>query len=124
MQMGFSLAVGPEVEDEYHNFDALNTPEWHPARRVTDSMYVDPHRLLRTETSTIQIRTMETQNPPIRVIAPGRVYRNEKENATHTAMFTQCEGLYVDKNVSFAELKGTLLEFFKAIYGAETKLRF
>lgn len=124
MRMGFSLVVGPEVEDEYHIFDALNMPEWHPARRITDSLYVDGSRLLRTETSSVQIRTMEKFKPPFRIIAPGRVYRNEKEDATHTAMFSQCEGLYVDKNVSFAELKGTLLEFFKVMYGADTKIRF
>ena len=122
--MGFSVASGPEVETEYYIFDALNMPEWHPARKITDSLYVDEHRLLRTETSSVQIRTMEKGKPPFRIIAPGRVYRNEKENATHGAMFMQCEGLYVDKNVSFAELKGTLLAFFRELFGHETKIRF
>jgi len=124
MKMGFSVASGPEVETEYYIFDALNMPEWHPARRVSDSLYVDQDRLLRTETSSVQIRTMESGKPPYRIISPGRVYRNEKENATHGAMFMQCEGLYVDENVSFAELKGTLLEFFKILYGEDTQIRF
>jgi phenylalanyl-tRNA synthetase alpha chain len=125
-QMGFSVATGPEIETEYYIFDALNMPEWHPARKITDSLYVDKDSqlLLRTETSSVQIRTMEKTDPPYRIICPGRVYRNEKENATHTAMFMHCEGLYVDENVSFAELKGTLLAFFKVLYGNETKVRF
>ncbi len=123
-RMGFSIATGPEVETEYYIFDALNMPSWHPARRVSDSLYVDEKRLLRTETSSVQIRTMEKKKPPLRIISPGRVYRNEKENATHMAMFSQCEGLYVDKGVSFAGLKGTLLAFFRTLYGKDTKVRF
>lgn len=125
-QMGFSVAIGPEIETEHYIFDALNMPEWHPARKITDSLYVDKESqlLLRTETSSVQIRTMEKTDPPYRIICPGRVYRNEKENSTHTAMFMQLEGLYVDENVSFAELKGTLLAFFKYLYGEETKVRF
>ncbi|PID26780.1 MAG: phenylalanine--tRNA ligase subunit alpha [Candidatus Cloacimonadota bacterium] len=125
-KMGFSVASGPEIETEHYIFDALNMPEWHPARKVSDSLYVDKKAktLLRTETSSVQIRTMESSNPPFRIISPGRVYRNEKENATHTAMFTQCEGLFIDKNVSFSDLKGTLLQFFKALYGKDTKVRF
>ena len=125
-QMGFSVATGPEIETEYYIFDALNMPEWHPARKITDSLYIDKDSqiLLRTETSSVQIRTMEKSDPPYRIICPGRVYRNEKENSTHTAMFMHCEGLYVDKNVSFAELKGTLLAFFKFLYGNDTKVRF
>lgn len=125
-QMGFSVATGPEIETEYYIFDALNMPEWHPARKVTDSLYVDKesHLLMRTETSSVQIRTMEKSDPPFRIICPGRVYRNEKENATHTAMFTQLEALYVDENVSFAELKGTILAFIRALYGNEAKIRF
>ncbi|MDA3885841.1 MAG: phenylalanine--tRNA ligase subunit alpha [Candidatus Delongbacteria bacterium] len=125
-QMGFSVAIGPEIETEHYIFDALNMPEWHPARKITDSLYVDKDSqlLLRTETSSVQIRTMEKTDPPYRIICPGRVYRNEKENATHTAMFMQLEGLYVDENVSFAELKGTLLAFFKHLYGENTKVRF
>ncbi|MBN2857524.1 MAG: phenylalanine--tRNA ligase subunit alpha, partial [Candidatus Delongbacteria bacterium] len=90
----------------------------------TDSLYVEKDKLLRTETSSVQIRTMEKGKPPFRIISPGRVYRNEKENATHTAMFMQCEGLYVNRGVSFAELKGTLKEFFKALYGKDTIVRF
>ncbi|MBN2834148.1 MAG: phenylalanine--tRNA ligase subunit alpha [Candidatus Delongbacteria bacterium] len=125
-KMGFTIASGPEIETEYYIFDALNMPEWHPARKVTDSIYVSTKDqiLLRTETSSVQVRTMEKGQPPFRIVAPGRVYRNEKENATHTAMFTQCEGLYVDKNVSFNDLKGTLLEFFRALYGENTHVRF
>ncbi|MDD4204842.1 MAG: phenylalanine--tRNA ligase subunit alpha [Candidatus Delongbacteria bacterium] len=123
-KMGFSVAAGPEVETEYYIFDALNMPSWHPARKVTDSLYVEKDKLLRTETSSVQIRTMEKGKPPFRIISPGRVYRNEKENATHTAMFSQCEGLYVNRGVSFAELKGTLKEFFKALYGKDTVVRF
>lgn len=123
-QMGFSVATGPEVETEYYIFDALNMPSWHPARKTTDSLYVEKGKLLRTETSSVQIRTMEKGKPPFRIISPGRVYRNEKENATHTAMFHQCEGLYVNKGVSFAELKGTLKEFFKTLYGKDTIVRF
>jgi len=123
-QMGFSVASGPEVETEYYIFDALNMPSWHPARKVTDSLYVEKNKLLRTETSSVQIRTMEKGKPPFRIISPGRVYRNEKENATHTAMFSQCEGLYVNKGVSFAELKGTLKELFRILYGKDTVIRF
>ncbi|HXK50627.1 MAG TPA: phenylalanine--tRNA ligase subunit alpha [Clostridiales bacterium] len=123
-KMGFSVATGPEVETEYYIFDALNMPTWHPARKVTDSLYVEKDKLLRTETSSVQIRTMEKGKPPFRIISPGRVYRNEKENATHLAMFSQCEGLYVNRGVSFAELKGTLKEFFKALYGKDTVVRF
>lgn len=123
-KMGFSVAAGPEVETEYYIFDALNMPSWHPARKVTDSLYVEKDKLLRTETSSVQIRTMEKGKPPFRIISPGRVYRNEKENATHTAMFSQCEGLYVNRGVSFSELKGTLKEFFKALYGKDTVVRF
>jgi phenylalanyl-tRNA synthetase alpha chain len=123
-QMGFSVATGPEVETEYYIFDALNMPSWHPARKVTDSLYVEKGKLLRTETSSVQIRTMEKGKPPFRIISPGRVYRNEKENATHTAMFSQCEGLYVNRGVSFAELKGTLKEFFRVLYGKDTEVRF
>jgi len=123
-QMGFSVAAGPEVETEYYIFDALNMPSWHPARKVTDSLYVEKNKLLRTETSSVQIRTMEKGKPPFRIISPGRVYRNEKENATHTAMFSQCEGLYVNKGVSFAELKGTLKELFRILYGKDTVIRF
>ena len=123
-KMGFSVAAGPEVETEYYIFDALNMPSWHPARKTTDSLFLSEGKLLRPETSSVQIRTMEKGKPPFRIISPGRVYRNEKENATHTAMFSQCEGLYVNRGVSFAELKGTLKEFFKILYGKDTIIRF
>jgi len=123
-QMGFSVATGPEIEIEYYIFDALNMPSWHPARKTTDSLFIEKGTLLRPETSSVQIRTMEKGKPPFRIISPGKVYRNEKENATHLAMFSQCEGLYVNKGVSFAELKGTLKEFFKTLYGKDTVVRF
>jgi len=123
-KMGFSVAAGPEVETEYYIFDALNMPSWHPARKTTDSLFLSEGKLLRPETSSVQIRTMEKGKPPFRIISPGRVYRNEKENATHTAMFSQCEGLYVNRGVSFSELKGTLKEFFKILYGEDTIIRF
>ncbi len=128
--MGFSVETGPEVESVFFNFDALNTPEWHPARDLSDTFYVDMkgedrlNWVLRTETSPVQIRVMQTKKPPIRIIAPGRVYRSDKPDATHTPIFSQVEGLYVDKGVSFADLKGTVLAFYRAIFGANIKTRF
>ena len=107
-QMGFSVADGPEVEDEHHNFDALNTPADHPARDEQDTFYLTDGRLLRTHTSTVQIRVMERQPPPVRVLSVGRCYRKESVDATHHMVFHQIEGLYVDRGVSMAELKGTL----------------
>src|SRR5205807_928263 len=107
-RMGFALADGPDIEDEWHCFDALNTPPDHPARTEQDTFYLPDGRLLRTHTSTVQIRTMESALPPIRVIAPGAAYRNEEINATHSAQFHQIEGLYVDEGVSVADLKGAL----------------
>jgi len=123
-QMGFVIESGPEVESVHYNFDMLNTPPWHPARDETDTIYVTDNLLLRTETSPVQIRVMEKQPPPIRMIAPGRVYRNEKPDASHGAMFMQVEGLFVDKGVNMADLKGTLLEFYRHLFGQDTLIRF
>ena len=122
--MGFALAEGPEVEDNRHNFDALNMPEGHPARATTDTFYLRPDVLLRTHTSSVQIRVMESHKPPVRIICPGRAYRNEAVDATHHFEFHQLEGLYVDEDVSLADLKGTLDRFLKEFFGPETELRF
>ena len=123
-RMGFALADGPDVEDEWHCFDALNTPADHPARNEQDTFYLPDGRLLRTHTSTVQIRTMVANNPPIRVIAPGAAYRRDEVDATHSAQFHQIEGLYVDKNVSVADLKGTLEFFLRELFGPDTAVRF
>jgi phenylalanyl-tRNA synthetase alpha chain len=123
-RMGFALAEGPDIEDEWHCFDALNTPPDHPARTEQDTFYLPDGRLLRTHTSTVQIRTMQAAPPPIRVIAPGAAYRNEEINATHTAQFHQIEGLYVDENVSVADLKGALEFFMRELFGAGTEVEF
>jgi phenylalanyl-tRNA synthetase alpha chain len=122
--MGFALAEGPEVEDNRHNFDALNMPEGHPARATTDTFYLGPDVLLRPHTSSVQIRVMEAHKPPVRIICPGRAYRNEAVDATHHFEFHQVEGLYVDEDVSLADLKGTLDRFLKEFFGPETELRF
>jgi len=122
--MGFALAEGPEVEDNRHNFDALNMPEGHPARATTDTFYLGPDVLLRPHTSSVQIRVMESHKPPVRIICPGRAYRNEAVDATHHFEFHQVEGLYVDEDVSLADLKGTLDRFLKEFFGPETELRF
>lgn len=114
-KLGFDVAEGPEVEDDFHNFEALNIPEHHPARAMHDTFYFDDHRLLRTHTSPVQIRVLEKQKPPVRVIAPGRVYRCDSD-LTHTPMFHQVEGLLVDENVSFSDLKGTLEDFLKQFF--------
>ncbi|MCO6412246.1 MAG: phenylalanine--tRNA ligase subunit alpha [Thiogranum sp.] len=116
--MGFEVVEGPEIEDDYHNFEALNIPEHHPARAMHDTFYIDAHRVLRTHTSPVQIRVMENQAPPFRVIAPGRVYRCDSD-LTHTPMFHQVEGLLVDEHVSFADLKGVLDEFLKHFFERE-----
>jgi len=113
--MGFESVEGPEIEDDYHNFEALNIPEHHPARAMHDTFYIDERRVLRTHTSPVQIRVMESQKPPFRVIAPGRVYRCDSD-LTHSPMFHQVEGLLVDENVSFADLKGLLDEFLKHFF--------
>jgi phenylalanyl-tRNA synthetase alpha chain len=123
-RMGFALAEGPDVEDEWHCFDALNTAPDHPARNEADTFYLPDGRLLRTHTSTVQIRTMESAPPPIRVIAPGAAFRRDEVDATHSAQFHQIEGLYVDDGVSVADLKGTLEYFLRELFGADTAVRF
>jgi len=123
-RMGFALAEGPDIETEWHCFDALNTPADHPARNEQDTFYLPDGRLLRTHTSTVQIRAMESAPPPIRVIAPGAAYRRDEIDATHTSQFHQIEGLYVDENVSVADLKGTLEFFLRELFGADTAVRF
>ena len=117
-KLGFDVAEGPEVEDDFHNFEALNIPEHHPARAMHDTFYFDDGTLLRTHTSPVQIRVMETHEPPLRVIAPGRVYRCDSD-LTHTPMFHQVEGLLVDEDVSFSVLKGTLAEFLQMFFEQE-----
>jgi phenylalanyl-tRNA synthetase alpha chain len=123
-RMGFALAEGPDVESEWHCFDALNTAPDHPARNEQDTFYLPDGRLLRTHTSTVQIRTMEKAPPPIRVIAPGAAYRRDEVDATHSAQFHQIEGLYVDEKVSIGDLKGTLEFFLHELFGADTQVRF
>jgi phenylalanyl-tRNA synthetase alpha chain len=123
-RMGFALADGPDIEDEWHCFDALNTPADHPARNEQDTFYLPDGRLLRTHTSTIQIRTMEASAPPIRIIAPGAAYRRDEVDATHLAQFNQMEGLYVAEGVSVGDLKGTLEFFFRELFGNDAVFRF
>jgi phenylalanyl-tRNA synthetase alpha chain len=123
-RMGFALAEGPDVETEWHCFDALNTPPDHPARNEQDTFYLRDGRLLRAHTSTVQIRAMQAAAPPIRVIAPGAAYRRDEIDATHSAQFHQIEGLYVDEKVSLADLKGTLEFFMRELFGADTAVRF
>ncbi|WP_428606038.1 phenylalanine--tRNA ligase subunit alpha [Sedimenticola sp.] len=120
---GFAIEEGPEIEDDYHNFEALNIPAHHPARAMHDTFYFDAHLLLRTHTSPVQIRTMENAGPPLKVIAPGRVYRCDSD-LTHTPMFHQVEGLLVDENVSFADLKGVLYDFLQSFFERDLKIRF
>jgi phenylalanyl-tRNA synthetase alpha chain len=123
-QIGFNISEGPEIEDDWHNFTALNLPEYHPARDMQDTFFIqtDPDILLRTHTSSVQVRYMENNQPPIRTISPGRVFRNEAISARAHCIFHQVEGLYIDKNVSFADLKQTLLYFTKALFG-KSKIR-
>src|SRR6516164_5843850 len=125
-RLGFSVAEGPEIEDDWHNFTALNLPENHPARDMQDTFYIhrNPDWLLRTHTSSVQARVMEKQKPPIRIICPGRVYRNETISARAHCFFHQVEGLYVDENVSFADLKQTLYFFVQEMFGKNVKIRF
>jgi phenylalanyl-tRNA synthetase alpha chain len=123
-RMGFALADGPDIEDEWHCFDALNTPPEHPARNEQDTFYLPDGRLLRTHTSTVQIRTMQAEPPPIRVIAPGAAYRRDELDATHSPQFHQIEGLYVDENVSLADLKGALEFFMRELFGSGTEVQF
>jgi phenylalanyl-tRNA synthetase alpha chain len=122
-RMGFRVVKGPNVELDYYNFEALNIPKDHPARDMQDTFYISPGVVLRTHTSPIQIRVMETQKPPVSIIAPGKVYRRDSD-VTHTPMFHQVEGLLVDKDVSFGDLKGTLTRFLHEIFGSDTQLRF
>ena len=127
-ELGFEVAEGPELEDEWHNFDALNVPKDHPSRDMQDTFWVKGGKLLRTHTSPVQIRYMEQKikegiQPPYRIIVPGKVFRNEATDATHEAQFFQCEGLFVDKEVSLAQLKWTLLYFFKKYLGEDAEIR-
>jgi len=122
VSMGYEVVEGPEIEDTWHNFDALNTPEWHPARDEHDSFYFSEELLLRTHTSPVQIRTMLSKKPPIAIISPGKVYRRDYD-ATHLPVFHQLEGLYVDRNVSVAHLKFTLSEFARRMFGEGAKIR-
>ena len=123
-RMGFTVAYGPEVEDEWHNFDALNTPPEHPARDVLDNFFLDGGGMIRSQTSTVQIRVMETTQPPIRIIAPGRVFRPDTVDATHSFMFHQVEGLYVDEGVTMSDLLTCLDQFCKAYFGPNVPTRF
>lgn len=124
MGMGFNIADGPEVDDDYHVFEALNLPPDHPARDTQDTFYITDNILLRTQTSSVQVHVMETQKPPIRIISPGRVYRSDAVDATHSPLFHQIEGLVVDKGITMSDLKGTLEMLMKKIYGNNCKLRF
>jgi phenylalanyl-tRNA synthetase alpha chain len=121
--IGFSISEGPEVEDDWHNFTALNFPEEHPARDMQDTFFISDDIALRTHTSSVQVRVMENSKPPIRTISPGRVYRNEAISARAHCFFHQVEGLYIDKNVSFGDMKQTLLYFTKSLFGPDTKIR-
>ncbi|MBQ5893183.1 MAG: phenylalanine--tRNA ligase subunit alpha [Clostridia bacterium] len=122
--MGFSIVEGPEVELDYYNFQALNIPENHPARDTQDTFYIAENVLLRSQTSPVQVRTMEHQKPPIRIISPGRVYRSDALDATHSPLFHQLEGLVVDKGITMGDLKGTLEIFAKKLFGENTRIRF
>lgn len=122
--MGFSIETGPEVETEYYNFEALNVPADHPARDLQDTFYLPTGHVLRTHTSPVQVRTMEKRQPPIRVIAPGRCFRKDTPDATHSPIFYQVEGLVVDKGISFAHMKGTLLAFGRKLLGEKLRVRF
>ncbi len=133
-ELGFQVADGPELEDEFHNFDALNVPKDHPARDMQDTFWIKSsnqsetdksgRKVLRTHTSSVQIRYLENNKPPVRIIVPGKVYRNEATDATHEAQFYQFEALYVDKNVSLAHLKGTLEHMFKKLFSDDVEIRF
>ena len=125
-EIGFDVALGPELETEFYNFDALNIPADHPARDMQDTFWIKSgeKKVLRTHTSPVQVRYMENHKPPFRIIVPGKVFRNEATDATHEAQFYQIEGLYVNKSVSLAELKGTLLYFYQKFFGPDVKLRF
>ena len=122
--LGFSIEEGPEVEYDYYNFQALNIPEEHPARDTQDTFYITEKMLLRTQTSSVQARVMENQKPPIRIISPGRVYRSDAMDATHSPLFHQLEGLVIDKGITMGDLKGMLETFAKTLFGEDTRLRF
>ncbi|MBO4867279.1 MAG: phenylalanine--tRNA ligase subunit alpha [Ruminococcus sp.] len=122
--MGFDIVEGPEVETDHYCFEALNMPKHHPARDTQDTFYINENVLLRTQTSSVQIRTMENRKPPIRIISPGRVYRSDAVDATHSPLFHQIEGLVIDKGITMADLKGTLELLMKRLYGEETQVRF
>lgn len=123
--VGYEVVEGPEIEDDYHNFEALNLPEHHPARAMHDTFYFNPELLLRTHTSPVQVRVMESSQPPIRIICPGRVYRVDPPDPSHLPMFHQVEGLVIDKNISFADLKGTVVEFLRVFFEKDDlKVRF
>lgn len=122
--MGYQVVDGPEIEFDYYNFEALNIPANHPAKDEQDTFYINDKLLLRTQTSSVQVHVMEKQKPPIRIIAPGRVFRSDEVDATHSPSFHQVEGLVIDKNVTFADLKGTLAEFARRIFGEDTKVKF
>ena len=122
--MGFEIVEGPEIESAYNNFDALNAPPDHPSRDYQDTFYITPDILLRTQTSPVQIRAMKDKKPPIRIISPGRVYRCDQMDATHSPMFHQLEGLVIDKNITMGDLKGTLARFAKSLFGKSTNTRF
>lgn len=121
--IGFDVASGPEIEDDYHNFEALNIPEHHPARAMQDTFYFNANTVLRTHTSPVQVRTMENNQPPIRIVCPGRVYRSDSDQ-THTPMFHQVEGLLIDENISFADLKGILQQFLNEFFEDDLRVRF
>jgi phenylalanyl-tRNA synthetase alpha chain len=123
-RLGFVVADGPDLDTVYHNFDALNTPADHPSRDPQDTFYLADGRLLRTQTSPVQIRVMESQDPPVRIVCPGRCYRRDTPDATHSMNFHQIEGLYIDHNVSMADLKGVLAEFAREMLGPGTDVRF
>ncbi|HBK61526.1 MAG TPA: phenylalanine--tRNA ligase subunit alpha [Firmicutes bacterium] len=123
-QMGFSVVEGPEVETDFYNFEALNTPPFHPARDVQDTFYINDTVLLRTQTSPMQVRQMERQRPPVRVVVPGKVYRRDQIDATHSPVFHQIEGLLVDTDVTFGDLRGTLTQFARRFYGEDRRVRF
>lgn len=124
MTMGFSVEEGPEIESDYYNFEALNIPQGHPAREMHDTFYLNRNFLLRTHTSPVQIRVMESNPPPVRMIAPGRCYRKDTPDASHSPVFHQVEGLFVDEGVSFADLKGVISVFAKRMFGEDIKIRF
>lgn len=124
ISLGFTIEIGPELETDYYNFEALNTPENHPSRDLQDTFYISDKLLLRTQTSPVQIRTMERISPPVRMIAPGKCFRKDTPDATHSPVFHQVEGLCVDEGVTFADLKGVITAFAKRLFGAEMKIRF